>query len=342
MKKNKAIKLKELAELTQCVLIGNPDDLIADVADLETATEQHASFLSNPRYLQAMRNSKAAVIFIDQSAPKIEGRNYLVSDHPSKAFQKLIDYLHPARKHPSGFSGIHPTAVIHPTAELGDQVTVGPQAVIDEGAKIGPGTFIGPGSYIGPDVTIGQDCLIHARVVVRENCLIGNRVIIQPGAVIGSCGFGYITEQGRHVKLNQVGYVEIEDDVEIGANTTIDRGRFKSTRISQGTKIDNLVQIGHGAKIGPHNMIVAQTGIAGSVSTGRYVVMAGQCGVAGHIHLDDGVILSAKSGVDKSLPSGRYGGSPVMPMAEHNKVSVYLRNIEKFVKQLKKLEQQIS
>lgn len=342
MKKNQAIKLKELAEITQCSLIGDPEYLIDDVADLETATEQHASFLSNPRYLQAMRNSKAGVIFIDQSAPKVEGRNYLVSDHPSKAFQKLIDYFHPARKHPTGFSGIHPTAVIHPSAQLGEHVTVGPQAVIDEGVKIGPRTYIGPGSYIGPEVTIGQDCLIHARVVVRENCLIGNRVIIQPGAVIGSCGFGYITEQGRHVKLNQVGYVDIEDDVEIGANTTIDRARFQCTKVGQGSKIDNLVQLGHAVRVGRHNIIVAQTGIAGSTTTGQYVVLAGQVAVAGHLKLEDQVTVTGKSGVSKSLPSGQYGGIPAIKLSDYNRNQVHLRNIEKTINQIEALERRVA
>jgi UDP-3-O-[3-hydroxymyristoyl] glucosamine N-acyltransferase len=170
--------------------------------------------------------------------------------------------------------------------------------------------------------------------------MIGNRVILQPGVVIGSCGFGYTTDkQGRHAKLNQVGGVHIEDDVEIGANTTIDRSRFKMTIVRRGTKIDNLVQIGHGSIIGSDNMIVAQAGIAGSVETGSHVVLAGQCGIAGHVKLGKGVIMIAKSGVDKSLPEGgKYGGAPAVPLAEHNRTQVYLRNIEKYIKQLKALE----
>ncbi len=222
------------------------------------------------------------------------------------------------------------------------EFSVGPHAVLDEGVKIGAGTFIGAGTYIGPDTTIGHSCLIHPRVVIRESCQIGNRVIIQPGVVIGSCGFGYTTDkQGKHVKLNQVGNVKIEDDVEIGANTTVDRSRFKSTQIGQGTKIDNLVQLGHGATLGEHNIIVAQTGIAGSTSTGRYVVLAGHVAVAGHLHLSDGVTVAGKSGVTKSLSPGKYGGNPAIPLVEYNRKEVYLRNIEQYINQLKDLAKRL-
>lgn len=254
----------------------------------------------------------------------------------------MVDLLHPVRQSPSGFKGIHPSAVIHETAQLENSVTVGPHAVIDEDVKIGSGTFIGAGAYIGPQTTIGALCLIHPRVVIREGCQIGQRVIIQPGAVIGSCGFGYTTDkQGRHVKLNQVGNVVIEDDVEIGANTTIDRARFKSTKVSQGSKLDNLVQLGHGVELGAHNIIISQTGIAGSTSTGQYVVLAGQVAVAGHLHLSNGVTVAGKSGVTKSLPAGKYGGIPAVPLEEYNRNHVFLRNIERYIEQLKALAKRI-
>jgi UDP-3-O-[3-hydroxymyristoyl] glucosamine N-acyltransferase len=344
----KFFTLAELADLTHSKPVGAPDYRIKNVADLESADVEDVSFLTKPafgqasRYEKAMLKSKAGIIFVHPEVKLIEGRNYLVHEDPSRAFQQTLEMINGNRPQLTGFSGIHPTAVIHPSVKLGRDVVIGPQAVIDQETLIGDRTVISAGCYVGPKCTIGEDCCLHPRSIVREGCRLGNRVILQPGVVIGSCGFGYTTnKQGRHEKLNQISNVVIENDVEIGANTTIDRGRFKSTRIGQGTKIDNLVQIGHGAVIGSHNMIVSQTGIAGSVSTGRYVVMAGQCGVAGHIHLDDGVILAAKSGVDKSLPSGRYGGSPVLPIAEHNRMSVYLRNIEKLVKQLKKLEEKL-
>lgn len=336
MKSGKSFDLATIASMTNCKLVGDPTYQISGVADLEMADLHDASFLSNPRYLNKLAQSKAGVIFIDGNASLSEGTNYLISDQPSRAFQTLVDALHPQRKHPSGFTGIHPTAVIHETAELGENVSVGPHAVIDERVKVGSDTIICAGVYIGPDSIIGSSCLIHPRVVVREECQIGNRVILQPGAVIGSCGFGYTTDaQGRHVKLNQIGNVIIKDDVEIGANTTIDRARFKSTVVSEGSKIDNLVQLGHGVVIGPHNIIVAQTGIAGSTSTGRHVVLAGQVALAGHIHLDDGVTVAGKSGVTKSLPHGKYGGIPAIALHEYNRNQVLLRNIDKFIAQVK-------
>ncbi len=342
MNPKKPFTLEAIATFTNCRIVGNPHHVISGVADLETATAQDASFFSNPRYQQALKGSHAGVIFVDSQTPLLEGRNYLISDQPSRAFQQLVDTLHPPRQFPSGFKGIHPSAVIHETAQLGEGVSVGPHATIDENVKIGTGSFIGAGSYIGPDTTIGDACLIHPRVVIREECVIGHRVIIQPGAVIGSCGFGYITDkQGKHIKLNQVGNVRIENDVEIGANTTIDRARFKNTLVSQGSKIDNLVQLGHGVRVGPHNIIVAQTGIAGSTSTGRHVVLAGQVAVAGHIHLDDGVTVAGKSGVSKSLSTGKYGGIPAVALQEHNRNQVFLRHIEQYVEQLKALAKRI-
>ena len=342
MNPKKTFNLEELAVFTNCQLKGNSKQIISGVGDLETATIDDASFLSNLRYQKAMKDSKAGVIFVDSKAALIDGKNYLISDHPSQAFQKLVDALYPPRRYPSGFKGIHPTAVIHESAQLGEEVSIGPHAVIDESVIIGARTFIGSGVYVGPETTIGFDCLIYPSVVIREGCSIGNRVIIQPGAVIGSCGFGYITDpQGKHVKLNQVGNVCIEDDVEIGANTTIDRARFKNTKVGEGSKIDNLVQLGHGVVVGKHNIIIAQTGIAGSTSTGRHVVLAGQVAVAGHLHLSDEVTIAGKSGVSKSLPSGKYGGIPAVPLQEYNRNQVYLRNIEKYIEELKSLVQRI-
>jgi UDP-3-O-[3-hydroxymyristoyl] glucosamine N-acyltransferase len=336
------IKLDTLAIFTDCQLIGDPNHEISGVADLETATSQDASFFSNSRYQQAMKNSNAGVIFVDAQTPLLEGKNYLISNQPSRSFQQLVDAFHPARQSPSGFKGIHPSAVIHETAQLEEGVSIGPHAVIDEGVKIGAGTFIGAGSYVGPDTCIGHSCTIHPRVVIREGCQIGHRVIIQPGAVIGSCGFGYITDkQGKHIKLNQVGNVYIEDDVEIGANTTIDRARFKNTKVGEGSKIDNLVQLGHGVSLGAHNIIVAQTGIAGSTSTGHHVVLAGQVAVAGHLHLSDEVMVAGKSGVTKSLPPGKYGGIPAVAIKEYNRNQIFLRNIEQYVEQQKSLAKRL-
>lgn len=339
----KAFSLQELAHLTNCQLVGDPNHLIYNVADLDTASPREASFLANTRYLQAMSKSKAGVIFIDEHTSLIEGKNYLISSQPSNAFQQLIDSFHPQQKYPSAFVGIHPTAVIHETAKIGPHVTIGPHATIDANTCIGARTFIGSGVYIGIETIIGQDCLIHPRVVIREQCLIGNRVIIQPGAVIGSCGFGYTTNKhGEHTKLNQVGNVKISDNVEIGANTTIDRSRFKSTSIGQGSKIDNLVQLGHGVEVGEKNLIAAQTGIAGSTKTGESVFLGGHVGLAGHLQLNDGVKVAGKSGVSKSLLiKGEYGGMPAIPIAKYNRNQVFLKNIEVYIEQLKTIEQRL-
>ena len=341
MIEKKAFKLADLASLTDGILVGDPQHEITGIADLQTATIREVSFLSNSRYLQSMKQSQAGAIIIDEKAPRLPEKNYIITQNPSKAFQALIDFFYPPRSSPSGFAGIHSTAVIHPTAHLAESVQISPYAVIDEMVEIGRNTFIGAGSYIGPNTIIGSDCQIHPRVTIRENSLIGDRVIIQPGAVIGSCGFGYITEKGMHKKLNQAGYVHLEDDVEIGANTTVDRARFQCTKIGKGSKIDNLVQIGHAVQIGENNIIVAQTGIAGSSTTGKYVVIAGQVAIAGHLHLDDHVSIAGKSGVTKSLSAGKYGGIPAIPLEQYNRNQVLLKRIDRFIHSLTSLEKQM-
>lgn len=344
MKPQKIFKLKDIATMTKSQLIGNPNHEIEGVADLERAGVREASFLENSRYEQNLLESKAGVVFISSQVSLPSGRNFLIHDNPSSAFQQLIEAFFKEKGELSGYEGIHPTAVIHETCKLGSHASIGPHAVIDKDAIIGNNTFIGSGSYIGPHVVIGNDCIIHPRVVIREYCILGHRVILQPGAVIGSCGFGYITDKkGSHIKLSQLGAVVIEDDVEIGANTTIDRSRFENTTIKVGSKIDNLVQIGHNVSLGPYNIIVAQTGIAGSTKTGRHVVIGGQVAVAGHLKLGDGVMLAGRSGVTKSLPhAGKYGGVPAQPLEEHNRNSVFLIHIEKyFLKPIKALEEQL-
>lgn len=340
----KTFTLAELAALTESRLIGNAEHTIQNVADLETAAEFDASFLANPNYDKAMRASLAGVVFVSPSVELVPGRNFLISEDPSRAFQTIVEaFFGNILNVYTGFQEIHPSAVIHETASIGKNVSIGPRAVVDKEVVIGDNTTIGAGCYIGFQTTIGNHSFLHPNVTIRERCKIGNRVIIQPGAVIGSCGFGYITNQeGKHIKLNQVGIVIIEDDVEIGANTTIDRSRFKATIIGQGSKIDNLVQIGHGVVVGPHNIIVAQAGIAGSTKTGKYVVIAGQVAIAGHITIADQVMIAGKSGVSKSITeSGKYNGIPVMPVKEYNRNAVYLRNIETYVNQLKELQAKV-
>jgi UDP-3-O-[3-hydroxymyristoyl] glucosamine N-acyltransferase len=330
--------LSELATLTRSQLIGDPHHVITGVESLEAARSHEAAFLENPRYTKQVVTTQAGVIFVSPNFSLLSGHNYLVTDHPSYAFQKVIDLFIPPL--PSGFMGIHPTAVVHPSASLAEGVTIGPYAVIDARAHIGPHTTLGPSVCIGASARVGAECFIHSHVTIREGCVIGNRVIIQPGAVIGSCGFGYFTDQqGKHIFLPQRGKVVIEDDVEIGANTTIDRPRFNATRIRRGTKIDNLVQIGHQVEVGEDNLIVAQVGIAGSTTTGRHVVIGGQVGIAGHLEITDNVMLAACSAVSKSLlESDTYMGIPAVPAKEFKSHFFHLRNIGKLSERLKQLE----
>lgn len=340
---DKQFTLAELAKLTHSRLVGNPNHTIQDVAPLESATEHDASFLGNPRYENAMQKSQAGVVFVTQDTLQQAGRNFLVTENPSQAFQQVVEAFHPNASELSGFKEIHLSAVIHPTCQIGLHVTIGPHVVLDKDVSIGNNTFIGAGCYIGPGTIVGDDCVLHPRVTVRERCAIGNRVVLQPGVVIGGCGFGFITNaQGKHAKLNQVGTVTIEDDVEIGSNTTIDRARFKTTRIRKGTKIDNLVQIGHAVEIGEDNLIVAQTGIAGSTTTDRFVTIGGQVAIAGHLKICSGVMLAARTGVAKSiLEPGKYSGYPLQLLSEFNRNNVFLRNIENYVNQIKELQKRV-
>lgn len=332
--------LAELSARLGAQLVGDPAYSISGINTLEEATCSDASFLANLRYTEAMKKSEAGVICIDAKAALPPGKNFLVTDDPGRAFQSIAELFMSSGS--SGFTGIHPSAIIHPSAQIGPNVTIAPHAVIDRDVKIGADTHIGPNVSIGYEVEIGSDCHIHPHCTIRERCRLGNRVILQPGAVIGSCGFGYTPDkQGQHIKLEQLGHVVLEDDVEIGANTTIDRARFKETRIRKGTKIDNLVQIAHNVEIGEHNIIAAQTGIAGSSKTGKYVMLGGQVGIVGHVELQDHVLIATRGGVSKSLKSGKYRGSPALPISEYHRQEVHVRKLEEYVARLKELEKKV-
>jgi len=337
----KQFTLAELAKLTRTQLVGDPDTQISSVDTLESASSIDASFLANIKYNEAMKQSKAGVICIDKSAEQVEGKNYLVSENPSRTFQLIAELILASTSKNSGFAGIHPSAVIHETAEIGANVTIGPCAVVDAYAKIGDGSELYPHTYVGTSATIGKRCILYPNASVRERCQLGDQVILQPGAVIGSCGYGYTTdsETGCHTKLEQIGTVILESRVEVGANSTIDRARFKTTLIREGTKIDNLVQIAHNVELGKNNIIISQTGIAGSAKLGNNVFLGGQAGVVGHVEITSNVKVATRGGVSKSiLEPGIYGGGPVSPMAEFNKRQVLLRKIGQFVKDLTSLK----
>lgn len=334
--------LKQLSELTHSTLVGDPGFLICGVDELALATEKEASFCAHPKYFSLLEKTKAGVVCVDRNTPLLANKNYLISDHPSLTFQKLIDFFLKETARTSYFEGIHPSSVIHPTAQIGENVTIGPQVTIDAYCKIGANSQIGAGTVICAHVEIGTHVILYPRVTIREGCKLGNRVIIQSGAVIGSCGFGYTTtEKGEHLKQDQLGIVVLEDDVEIGANTTIDRARFKKTLISKGTKIDNLVQIGHNVELGPYNLIVSQTGISGSVKTGHHVVMGGQTGTVGHIEIAPQAFFAARSGIKKSIKkAGKYGGNPAISLDLYNREQVHLRKVAEYSKRLQLLEKQ--
>lgn len=343
MTRKESFTLKELSEFTESKLVGDPNYIVTSYADLENAEAGDVSFLSNPkytitRYEKLMKSSHAGVIFIAPHIEMEQGKNYLIHSDPSRAFQITIEAFKGETKQ-TGFEGIHPSAVIHPSAKIGVGTEIGPNVVIDADVVIGERCYLAAGVCIGAQTHIGNNCLFHPNVVIREQCKIGNRVLLQGGVVIGSCGFGYTTnDQGEHKRLSHIGTVTLEDDVEIGANSTVDRARFTSTIIGKGTKIDNLVVIGHNVKIGRHNIVCGQSAIAGSSQTGSHVIIAGQCGIDGHIKLEDGVIITAKSGVAKSLPTGRYGGIPAQPLDQHNRTNVHIRNLDKYVTQIKELK----
>lgn len=333
--------LAELAKQTGSKLFGNPDASISGVNTLEEAGSSDLSFLANSRYREMMKKSCAGAICVAPDISLDETKNYLVSDNPSLVFQQVAQLLLPQGK--SGFQGIHPTAVIHETATIQNNVTIGPYAVIDRDVFIGEGTVVGSHVSIGYEARIGAQCYLHPSSVIREQCKLGDRVILQPGAVIGSCGFGFIPDaQGRYQKLEQLGIVILEDDVEVGANTTIDRSRFKETIVRRGSKIDNLCQIAHNVEIGEYNMMAAQTGIAGSSKTGKHVILGGQVGVVGHVELEDKVMVSSQSGVSKSLKSGVYRGSPAIPIHEYHRQEARLRKIQEYFARIKLLEEKMA
>ncbi|MGC4014904.1 MAG: UDP-3-O-(3-hydroxymyristoyl)glucosamine N-acyltransferase [Luteolibacter sp.] len=267
-----------------------------------------------------------------------EGAALIAVENPSGAFGAVVKHFAVAGR--PFQPGVHSTAFVDPTATLDpSKVRVQAGAVVLSGAVIGDGSDIGPNVVIGEDSVIGRDCKLYANCTVRERCVLGDRVILQPGAVIGSDGYGYEFANGRHMKVDQVGIVELRDDVEIGANTTIDRARFGKTIVGEGTKIDNLVQLGHNVVIGKHCLVISQSGIAGSSRLGDYVTVAAQVGMVGHISVGDKAILAARTGVNRSLEGGiTYFGDPAQPYMEEQKLRAHIRRLPKLVEEVKALK----
>jgi len=329
----------DLAALTGGVIEhADPNLPIAGAAAIAEATGTEVTFFGNALYLPALKLSKAAAAFVPLDFTEEIAPARIRVANPSLAFAQALEKFAPP---PITYApGIHPTAVIAEGVTLGEGVSIQPCAVIERGAVIGAGSVIGAHGFIGQESKLGENCHLYPNVTIRERSRIGSRVIIHSGTVVGSDGFGYEFSAGRHVKIPQTGCVQIDDDVEIGANVTIDRARFGRTWIQEGTKIDNLVQIAHNVTIGRHSIICAQAGISGSSGLGHYVTLAGQVGVVGHIQIGDKAIVGAQSGVSKDIPTGEtWFGYPAAPIREAKERLAYLNRLEKLYARVRKLEQ---
>jgi len=314
---------------------------IKGVASLSEAQEGDLSFFADPRYTKALRSSRATAVLVPADFSEKCDPVTVPVDDPAGTFAEILKLFAPPA--PEFSPGIHPTAVVHPDAKVDSSVCIGPCAVVDAGVVIGARTIVGSHCYLGQNVVVGEGCHFHPHVVICHGCFIGNNVILHPSVVIGSDGFGYEFRNGCHVKIPQTGIVVVEDDVEIGAGSTIDRARFGRTCIGRGSKIDNLVQIGHNVVIGPHTILCAQVGISGSTRVGSYVTMAGKAGVNGHIEVGDRATIAAMSGVTKTVEPGEVlVGLPARPMKTFKKNFVQLANIQKLYDRVKQLEQRLS
>lgn len=330
------MRVDEIARLVGGRVEGDAGREIHAVASLETAAEDDLSFAEGGRGLKRAADSRAGCVLIQQGEV-IAGQTAIAVAHPKMAFIRAAAALCPA---PIATPGIHPTASLAADVRLGNDVTIGPYAVVERGASVGDQSWLGAGVFLGANVSLGAGCLLHPRVTVYAGVQMGNRVVVHAGAVLGSEGFGYVFADGRYHKFPQLGQLIIEDDVEIGSNSTIDRGSLGTTVIGEGAKIDSLVQIAHNVEIGRHTVIAAQTGISGSSIIGDYVVMGGQVGVGDHALIGEGVILGGQAGVlpKKAVPK-RYTmwGTPARPLTEVKKLHAYLSRLPELARKVKEL-----
>ncbi|RMF55776.1 MAG: UDP-3-O-(3-hydroxymyristoyl)glucosamine N-acyltransferase [Calditrichaeota bacterium] len=333
--------LAEIAGVLDGELHGDPQLLINGVAEIEKAGEGNITFLANPKYRPRLEQSKASAVIIDARSGVTPPIPYILVDDAYFGFLKVIRLFYPQRQLLE--PGIHPSAVIHPTAEIDATAAIGANVYIGAHVKIGKGTQIFPNCVLLDYCQVGEDCILYPLVSVREDCRIGNNVIIHNGAVIGSDGFGFAPHEGKFHKIPQVGIVVIEDEVEIGANVTIDRATMGKTIIRKGAKLDNLVHIAHNVEVGEHTVMAAQTGISGSTKIGKYVMMGGQVGTVGHITIGDRVQIGAQSGVAKSIPEGEVVfGYPARPIMKTKRIEAIINNLPEMVKRLRHLEKLVS
>jgi len=335
------MKLSEIAEKLNARLDGDGGIEITAVASLKEAGPGDISFMANRKYAALIASTRASAVIVPEDWDREAPCALLRSENPDAAFAKVAEffYVPPPKPEP----GVHPRALVADSAVLGEYVSVGPNAVIEAEVEIGANTVISAGCYIGYGSKIGADCLLYPLVSIREFTQIGNRVIIHNGAVIGSDGFGYaVQKNGSRTKILQIGRVVIGDDVEIGANVTIDRARFGKTIIGKGVKIDNLVQVAHNVVIGDHSVLCGQAGVSGSTVIGSRVILAGQAGIAGHLEIGDGAIVGAKAGVMKDVqPRDFVLGQPAVNHTVFKKSVANTMQLPRLKERIKQLEERL-
>lgn len=333
------ITVKYIAELIKGELVGDGTHEIKGVSGIEDAEKGEITFIDSPKLKDLAKSTKASCIITSFDVDDI-GKPVIKCKNPSLAITKIIDTVFPYK--PNHPRGIDKSASLGKNVSLGKDVAVGTNSVIRDDVSVGDGSIIYPLVYVGDCVKIGKNSIIYPNVVIREKVIIGDNVIIHGGAVIGSDGFGFVRDGAALRKIPQMGTVEIQDDVEIGANTAIDRARFGKTVIGKGTKIDNLVQIAHNVKTGENCIIVAQVGISGSVGIGNNVVLGGQAGITDHIDIGDNAMVAAKGGVTKSVPSNTImSGIPARPHHLSKRLVAYIDNLPKMAEKLDELEKRL-
>jgi UDP-3-O-[3-hydroxymyristoyl] glucosamine N-acyltransferase len=337
-----ALRLEQLAERVGGEILGDRSLVISGAAALDRAGPEEISFASDLAHLKGLKNSRAGACLIARKSrdePALTGSQVplVLVDDPLDSFISILTQFRPHRSRPA--LGVSPHAYINPGATIGAGTNVYPGAYIDDEAKIGSRCDIYPGVYIGRNCRIGDDCVLHAHVVLYPDVQIGHRSTVHAHAVIGADGFGYRFRNKRFEKIPQQGWVEVHEDCEIGAGATIDRGMIGATIVGEGTKLDNLVMVGHNCELGRHNVFASQVGLAGSVTTGDYVRCAGQVGVADHVHLGEGATLGAKSGVHKDIPAGEtHVGIPARPEQEQFRIAMAAAKLPEMRRKLRDME----
>ncbi len=337
------LTLKEVARITQTQLAGDENFVIEHICDLAAPRPYGICYLSRLEGATVPADFAVGALIVPEAAQSQDlpvKTHFLYAKTPEWAFTLLVQYWD--AQQPKHTPGIHPTAVISPSAKLGKNVSVGAYSVIEDDVVIGDDTILFPQVYVGKRTQIGAQCILYPQVVVREDCVLKNHVILQPGAKIGNDGFGFIFHEGRHHKIPQIGNVIIEDDVEIQANSCVDRAKLAHTIVGANTKVDNLVQIAHNVKVGQGCIMCAQVGVAGTTTLGNGVVAAGQVGIVGHLHIGDGVQIGAQSGVTSHLPAGQaFFGTPARPMKDTLKIMAIEGKLPELYKDLKVLKKAV-